>query len=996
MFPCLRTGDFDFQYLNSNFPSYYSKNNSFLNLSLVKIRQFIKVNIIVHFWLFVPFLVTAQNGSLKFKHLSLENGLSQSSITCILKDSRGFMWFGTEDGLNKYDGTNFTIYAHIPNDDESISSGYIHTIVEEEDGFLWIGTKNGLNYFDPINEKFTRYVHDPNNPKSLADNCVNALLKRKDGSLLIGTANGLNSFNRESGFSKYAPLTGNSQYNIVSIAEDAMGGIWVLSAEMLEKIHVNNGSFSEASFQKHLKNSSKYSMFLDSLNIWIGTNKGLLKYDVSKQTVSGSVFNGANESNGEKLKVLSITKGEKGKLWLGTHGGGLVNFDKTTGDFQASMYDPYNRLSLNSSSIRSIFLDETGILWVGTFGGGINKHDPNQFKFEHYKHHPGKENGLSESTVRSILLDKDQELWVGTHNGLNRMDRETGKVITYTYDQNDLSAISSDVVRALKEDSKGIIWAGTWENGLNSFNKRIGSFKRYTSLPGRTDAIGQVRALEVDAQDNVWIGGLGLWKFNPISNLTINDFYDQEDNSLNNYVINSLYFDTTSRLWIGTSNHGLNYLDADSNIVKQYVHNPADTTSITHNHVTSITEDKNGFIWVGTYGGGLNVLDIQKGTFQQYNTSNGLLNDVIYGVLADANGFIWFSSNAGLTRLDPDTNEFKYFGVDHGIQSEEFNAGAYFESKKGEFFFGGIDGLNSFFPNKIHSNKETSRIVFTNFQLLDEKTNSINTILDKHISRTEHIKLKYNQNTIALKFAELNYADNLDHSYEYQLEGYEKNWQDLGNKNEIQLGNLKQGDYTLYVRVRNDPRERASLQISMQPAPWRTKGAYTAYLVIIALIFGAVYRNSRKNREIRRQFELKIKNWEQETNGLKELQKNGETLTTFSLKKIEASSTDDKFLKRVTEVVEEHIEDSVFNVEKFAAEMFLSRSQLHRKLKALTGYSTTEFIRLIRLKRAAQLLAANSGTVSEIAYKVGFDNIGYFSKCFRETFGKPPSQYTLD
>ena len=426
-----------------------------------------KTYIITYIFFLFPFLVIGQNGSLKFKHLSLEEGLSQSSITCILKDSRGFMWFGTEDGLNKYDGDNFTIYTHIPNDDKSLSSSYINTIVEQEDGFLWIGTKNGLNYFNPINEKFIRYVHDPDNPNSLTNNGINALLKRKDGSLLIGTANGLNLFNSKSGFSKYSPVTGSSHYYIVSLAEDKDGEIWVLSAEMLEKIKVDNRSFSEASFQKSLKNSTKYSMFLDSLNIWIGTSKGLIKYSLSKKTVSSSVFNGINESTGEKLRVLSIINGEKGKLWLGTHNGGLINFDKTTGDFQTSMYDPYNRLSLNSSSIRSIFLDETGILWVGTFGGGINKHDPDQFKFEHYRHHPGKGNGLSESTVRSVLLDKDLELWVGTHNGLNRINRETGKVIAYKYDQNNLASISSNVVRALNEDSKGTIWAGTWENGLN-------------------------------------------------------------------------------------------------------------------------------------------------------------------------------------------------------------------------------------------------------------------------------------------------------------------------------------------------------------------------------------------------------------------------------------------------------------------------------------------------------------------------------------------------
>ncbi len=955
-------------------------------------REIIKANIILLICLFVPFLTVGQNQSSKFKHLTAENGLSQSSITCILKDSRGFMWFGTEDGLNKYDGTNFTIYRHTPNDDKSLSSSYINAIVEHEDGHLWIGTKNGLNYFNPNNEKFTRYIHDPKNAKSLVNNVVNALLMSIDGQLLIGTSNGLSLFNQDTaGFLKYIPTNIKSSYSVVSIVQDKNGYLWVLSSEMLEKIKLENKSFSRIYSQKSITSVINSGMLLDSLNLWIGSSKGLVKFNLHTEVATSIKFYGLDGSTDNRNKVFSIVCGKEGKLWIGTHGGGLINFNRITGEFQVVQHDPYNRLSLNSNSIRSLFLDKTKILWLGTFGGGINKYDPNQFNFKHYKHHPGDENSLSGSAVRSILLDKDDELWVGTHSGLNRVDRKTNLIEAYKYDQNDISTISSNTVRALKEDSKGIIWAGTWESGLNSFDKKTDVFTRYISLPSRIDSIGPVQALEIDSQDNIWIGGKGLWQFNPKTNKYKSYFHDKKNNDLDSYRIYSLCFDKTQSLWVGTQQNGLVYLNTKSGSIKKYFHNKKDTLSISHNYITSIAEDKKGFLWVGTYGGGLNMLDISSGTFRHYNTTNGLLNDVIYGILIDNQGFIWFTSNAGLGRFNPNTKEFKYFSIEHGIQSDEFNAGAYFKSRDGEFFFGGINGFNTFYPNTIYNNKETSKIVFTDFQLLDEKQIAENKFSDKHISRTKHINLKYNQNTFSLKFAELNYSENVDNSYEYQLEGFEKKWQLLGKKQFITLVNLKPGIYTLNVRVFNDLTSKATINFIISSPFWQSNWAYVTYILTLILIIILVYKNVMKIKRLRKQFELKIINWENNINA--QLQNKNAINTSLPLKKVVLKSTNQKFLERAIKIVEENIEDSNFDVEKFASEMYFSRSQLHRKLKTLTGYSTTEFIRMIRLKRAAQLLIGNTGTISEIAYKVGFDNIGYFSKCFKETFGKTPSQY---
>jgi len=653
-----------------------------------------------------------------------------------------------------------------------------------------------------------------------------------------------------------------------------------------------------------------------------------------------------------------------------------------------------DRLSLSSNSISNLFQDESNILWIGTNTGGINKYDPNQIFFEHYKSQDGHENYISENSVRAVLRDSDNELWVGTHGGLNRINPKTNQLQTYVYDQNSPWSISSNTVRALSEDSKGIIWAGTWNDGLNSFDKQTGRFKRYVYMSGKNDTLRPVRAIAVDQNDHIWTGGNGLWRLDTDTNKHSSYFVDDTSDESVNYTIRSLYFDRSNLLWIGTYNSGVVSFNPSTNETMQYLHNPKDTLSISHNHVTCTVEDANGLLWVGTYGGGLNLLNISNGTFKRYNTSNGLLNDVIYGILIDKKGFVWFTSNAGLCRFDPKTKEFKYFGVEYGIQSSEFNSGAFHKSKDGEFFFGGINGLNAFYPSTIYNSMSSERIVFTEFHSLDEKKSfKDHEALDKVISRAKNITLDHSQNTFSLKFAELNYSDNSDNNYEYQLVGDKELWRKLGKNTEITLGNLKPGKYQLEVRVQNDLSKKTSINITVSPPFWRTIWAYLIYLLISILITVLVYRKVKKFEQTKRDFELKIANWEN-GNSYQEKSNLIKANPKLQVKEVPTTSMNQKFVDRAIQIVEENISDSSFGVEKFMGEMFMSRSQLHRKLKASTGYSTTKFIRYIRLQRAAQLLKGNAGTVAEIAYKVGFENVGYFSKCFSETFGKPPSQYS--
>ncbi len=945
-----------------------------------------KGSIILLFFLAFQWAI-AQNMSSRFEHLTMEDGLSQSSVTCIIKDSQGFMWFGTEDGLNRYDGTSFTVYRHLPKDSTSLSSSYINTLVEHEDGFLWVGTKNGLNYFNPYTETFTRYLHHPNDIHSLSNNSVIALSINTDGSLLVGTMNGLNFFDRDGGFKKYYPEEPKGNSVIWSIVAEGKNHFWVLSSKSLEKVKLEDGLFVPV-LKKPLNNPFWANMVLDSSALWIGSGRGLLKYNPQTSELHPTTFYDKNSTLPSVSGVLSLINGTKNTLYIGTRNKGLVLFDRLDHSFKALPHNPYNATGLNSSSIRSVYQDAEGILWIGTYGGGVNKYDPRQPRFNHYKHILGNNNTLSENTVRSILLDKKNRLWVGTHGGLNLMNREAEEVTLFTHDSKDELSISSNTVRSICEDPAGIIWAGTWLNGLNKYDEKTKKFESFYRLPGQTDSINQVRALAAGPDHNLWIGSYGLWRFNTATKVS-KKFLFEFDNGrpLLANSINILFFDKKGLLWIGTKD-GLNCMDTATGIIKRYLPDPEDPKGLSHKYITSIAEDKKGRFWIGTYGGGLNQMDVTTGTFKHYNTQNGLLNDVIYGVLVDDTDRIWFTSNAGLGVFDQASKKFRHFDVHQGLQDNEFNAGAYFESVAGEFFFGGINGFNAFDPLAFGQRTKSAPMVFTEFQLLDEESNHMApNFLETHISRIDTIQLRHDQNNMTFSFAELSYADLTNSQYEYQLIGLSEDWNPLGKEQKITLGNLASGNYVLNVKTTDDLTKKASVALIISPPFWKSTTAYGIYLVAVGVLGLFLYRHFTHLRQTRQQFESKIHVLQTD------LAKNQNNPNTLPIKRLKFPAEHQRIIQRALQIVEEHLSDSSFDISSFAANMNMSRSQLYRKLTAYTGCSPTKFIRLIRLKKAAQLLNLGVGSVAEVAFKVGFENVGYFSKCFNETFGVPPSQY---
>jgi ligand-binding sensor domain-containing protein/serine phosphatase RsbU (regulator of sigma subunit) len=603
---------------------------------------------------------------IRFAKISTEQGLSNASVSCVIQDNKGFLWIGTSDGLNKFDGYNIIRYHYIPDNPNSISGNGIHAILEDHEGKLWIGTRAGLNKFDPQTEKFTLYEYDPKDPQSLSHNNVMSIFEDRSGTLWVGTwGGGLSklvtpaSDSPEGKNGRYSPAfihfthdptdTGSLSGNfITSIAEDSNGILWIGTSggglnkmipavsEIAEDPLPGNPETKPGSRGKshptfiHYMNSPGdpeslsdnivQSIFEDHSGIlWVGTNNGLNRFNA--ETEKFTIYNIKSPENLSHNNIRAIFEDSRGTLWVGTWGGGLNRLvlpdryfsggrcENSSPVFIHFKHDPQNSASLSGNSVTSIIEDRSGILWIGTGdGGGLNKFDPKIKTITAYKHDPLDPESLSHNAVRSIIEDKSGIIWIGTgrDGGLNKFNPATGKFSVYKNDPADEESLSENHVMSLLEVKPGKLWVGTG-NGLNEFDVKTGKFKLYPeSLSGY-----YIISLLGDKSGNIWIGAApaGLCKFNPeTEELTIYKNDPKDPYSLSHNIVISLFEDRKGMIWIGTESGWLNKFDPGTGEFIGYRHDPDDPNSISHNTVISIFEDRSGTLWFGTGGGGLNKL----------------------------------------------------------------------------------------------------------------------------------------------------------------------------------------------------------------------------------------------------------------------------------------------------------------------------------------------------------------------------------------------------
>ena len=855
----------------------------------------------------------AQTSNLEFEHFSSQQGFAQRSVFSVLQDSLGFMWFGTTDGLYRYDGYNFHKYKHDPADPTSLSYNVVISLYEDRSGALWIGTEGGgLNKFERDKEIFTRYQYDPEDPFCLSNNTVASILEDRAGNLWFGTnGGGLNKLT--SGKNGLVPprfihYTHNPQDKssissdvVGPIHEDESGVLWIGTEEGLNKLAPAPDDTVSPEFihyrhdpadPKSLSSNKIYSIFEDKAGVfWIGTGGGglntLNSEERKKRHPAFSHFY-HNPEDGTSLSsnvVYSVFEDHSGNIWIGTLGGGLNKFDRTKDIFTPYTFDPNEPKGLSGNWVYTIYQDRSGILWIGTMPGGLNKLDPGKKKFSHYKHDPYNSAGLSGNRVFSICEDTHGNIWLGTFNaGLNKLINQDDvnappNFLHYKHDPADPESLSNNSVFSMLEDRSGNLWIGTFGGGLNKLvpeeqGKAHPAFIHFKNIPGDPSSLSNnnIRSIYEDNDGILWIGTeYGLNQYipedkTPGSAVFSRYLHDPDDPaSLSNNTVWSIYRDGQGILWIGTSG-GLNKLIIDdpgnsSHGFIHYTHVPGDPSSLSNNEVSVIFEDTRGILWIGTSGGGLNKFDRQTEKFTRLKETDGLANNAISGILEDDQGNLWLSTRRGLSRFNPDTEMFRNYFAEDGLKGDEFQQGAYIKSNAGEMFFGGTDGFNRFHPDSIIDNTIIPQIVITDFLLsnnsvpvgFDRSTNR--SVLKQSLTGTKLIELNYYDKIISFEFAALDFHLPGKNRYAYRLEGFDQGWRyTKANRRFATYTNLHPGTYTFRVKGSNNDgiwnEAGTSLRIIITPPWWATWWAYMLYgFSIIGFLFSV------------RRYELNRLNW---------------------------------------------------------------------------------------------------------------------------------------
>ncbi|MBC8082585.1 MAG: hypothetical protein H7Z21_05180 [Hymenobacter sp.] len=817
-----------------------------------------------------------------FNHLSVDEGLSNSTVTSICQDSRGFMWFGTAHGLNKYDGYSITSYVANAKDSLSISDNTITSVYEDHRKNLWVGTHlGGLNRYDRERDAFVRYTRESLAPYRISANKIECIFEDSRGNLWVGTNHGLNLFDRTTSafrafYHRPDDSTTINSNQIYSVIENDRREVLVLTnAEALNRYTPRTRSFARVSAGKqpaHLKTAR------------------LLAQDSQKQYWTGTLdfglfcFRGAQARQYQHLaaqprslshnQVRALMQTRQGALWVGTDGGGISVYNPAGDNFTHIQADEKEKGSLSSNAVYCLYEDRAGTLWVGTFGGGINFTSPYKAEFAHYTHLPRTANSLSHRSVLALYQDSGGSIWVGTDGGgLDLFDPRRKTFRHFRYDPNDPYSLSADVVKTLYEDRKGNLWIGTYLGGLNRYDRVRNRFVRYTTDPAKPNSLTNNIVWDVyeDRQQQLWVSTLGggvcvmtpekgtFRRFAPFTG----------PGSLGDYNVVTMLEDGEGNLWLGTEDQGLNRYHPQSGTFSYVQHNPKEDSSLSSNRIQALFKDHQNRMWVGTADGGLNLMAADKKTFHRFTTKDGLPSNVINSIVEDEDGYLWVSTSKGLSRFDTRSGTFRNFDREDGLQSNEFNINSAMRASSGELYFGGINGFNGFAPATLPSNPVVPPVVLTDLQIFNKSVRAgrLSGVLRQHISEADTLTLSYKEAAVTFQFAALNFINPQKNQYAYRLEGFDEEWRHAGTRREATYTNLDPGRYVFRVRAANNDgvwnQTGAALTVLVTPPWWKTVWFRTVAAVAAWSICMAFYllRTSRlrKKLQLEKLRELRIK-----------------------------------------------------------------------------------------------------------------------------------------
>ena len=789
-------------------------------------------------WIAFFFIMSYANESLTqqerlhFDHVSIADGLSQSTVYDIIKDYQGFIWIATAGGLNRYDGLEIKTYI-TESTDESLSSIYTEKLFEDSHDNLWITTNDGINRYNREKDTFHRYFPSVGNVRSEAYNSISDIIQDHEGDIWIS------SRNKDEHLFSYDEQKDEFVNHSLEYISYALNRIVQYDEEHLllafenKQLYLYNKATRKAEFTGLVLPREALSMKKDSQHkIWIGTDgEGLYSLDKIENGLTSYAF----QSNARHLLrsdvIWDIEILNNDDLWLATDNG-LHYYDQSDKVFITHQYHSTDPTSISSNFLLCAYQDRDEILWVGSSEAGLNVLHPSTRAFEHYSNKLIVGKSLSNNAVWSISEADNDHIWIGTSEGLNKLNTINGNIESYYSDNDNNQSISHNRIWAIEKDPfDNCFWLGT-SGGLNlmklnSENSPI--FSSWMKIEGDSSSISSnsVRCLNVEAQ-GIWVGtsSEGLNYFDKKTGLVTRYYHDIDDStSLSNNRVRQILRDSKNRLWIATQ-EGLNlYQDGQ---FKKYVHDTNDAQSISNNHIRVLKEDEDGNLWVGT-DFGLNKVSIMEDlslNVKKYNTSHGLSDNRIYAIELDSN-FLWASTNNGLSRLNIIDETFDNFYQSDGLQSNEFNQAASYSDESGMLYFGGINGLNRFNPDIIEKRDDQGEIVFTDFKIhFKEVDINEDGPLSKHIIVEDEIHLNHNERMFSIQFSALNFRKNLSSRFAYRLVPFEEEWNDIGHLNQAVYTNIPPGEYTFQVKTSNYGNvwfdQIGQIKVVLHPAFWET------------------------------------------------------------------------------------------------------------------------------------------------------------------------------
>ena len=802
---------------------------------------------------------------MSFVRLGAAQGLSQDSVMSIVQDQSGFLWLGTEDGLNRYDGVDIKRIVHSRSDPGSLPSNYISSLAVDQQGRTWVGTDTGsLAWRDAATGKFRRPVSaggqllvDPNIQLRaiFLDHRQRLWLATRDAGLIMvdpaaGTAR---TFRRD--LTDPKSLSDDSVY---AVAEDSSGQIWVGTGDGLDRLDPESASFERYGARlRPLAGAGKAAVRVNTVyvdshgTIWAGSDSGLFRLDIPSSVLTLLRHNAADGGSLPGDRVTTLLEDGERRLWVGT-AAGLALFDRRTDKCMSFRNDPANPQSLPDNNVIALYQDRSGLLWVGTKSGGVARWNPRSWSFGHYEFPEPERNN-----VTSFAIDSKGTLYMGSFGGgLTAIDQRSGAVRHYSAAAGSPVRLADATIMAMVVDDKDRIWLGTMNAGVERLDPNTGKIRRFAfdpQNPASLPAMG-VMSMFRSARGTIWVGtyGGGLARID-VDHDTVFRYPVTRESAvgLSSDRATAIAEDAAGLIWIGTDGGGLNVLDPPSGRFRHFLHDPDNATSLSSSTVYSLHADQRGRVWVGTRAGGLdrvvgNPFSLDSVRFENLSESDGLPNSTIYGIESDAGGRLWLSSNRGIASYNPDDRSIKSFRPSHGLQGDEFNFGAHYRGVDGTLYFGGPNGYNAFLPESLHFNTHPPQVAL--IELI-----KLNTSVAGPLDHLKAIELNHRDSVITMRFAALDFTGPGENHYQYRLEGFDREWIDAGNRGQATYTNLNGGRYLFKVRAANSDgawnENGLAITLQVAPPPWSTWWARALYFLALAALILALWRSQRRRLE---------------------------------------------------------------------------------------------------------------------------------------------------